>query len=55
MLADITRADAPQVIRRLVEAGIGLTEARWVGTDLESIFFTETGAVRAPEADHAAG
>ena len=55
VLADITRADAPQVIRRLVEAGIGLTEARWVGTDLESIFFTETGAVRAPEADHAAG
>lgn len=55
VIADITRADAPQTIRSLVEAGVGLTEARWVGTDLESIFFTETGAVRAPEADHAAG
>jgi ABC-2 type transport system ATP-binding protein len=41
------------VIRALVEGGVDIHEARWVGTDLEAIFFTETGAVQEPEADHA--
>jgi ABC-2 type transport system ATP-binding protein len=53
ILADVTRAEGPALIRALVEQGVDITEARWVGTDLESIFFTETGAVQAPEADHA--
>ncbi|WP_333590379.1 ABC transporter ATP-binding protein [Brevundimonas sp.] len=53
VLVDTTRADGPGVIRALVQAGIDIHEARWVGTDLESVFFTETGAVRAPETDHA--
>ena len=53
VLADVARADAPGLIRALVEQGVDITEARWVGTDLESIFFTETGSVQAPEAIHA--
>lgn len=53
VLADIPRAEGPAVIRALVEAGIDISEARWVGTDLEAIFFTETGSVQAPETIHA--
>lgn len=53
VLAAVTRAEGPALIRALVEQGVDIVEARWVGTDLESIFFTETGAVQAPEADHA--
>ena len=53
VLADISRADGPALIRALVEAGVDISEARWVGTDLEAIFFTETGAVQAPETIHA--
>ena len=51
VLADVPRSEGPAVIKALVEAGIDIHEARWVGTDLESIFFTETGAVQTPEAD----
>ena len=53
VLADVPRAEGPALIRALVEQGVDIHEARWVGTDLESIFFTETGAVQTPEADHA--
>jgi len=53
VLADIPRAEGPALIRALVEAGVEINEARWVGTDLEAIFFTETGAVQAPETIHA--
>jgi ABC-2 type transport system ATP-binding protein len=53
VLAAVTRAEGPALIRALVEQGVDIVEARWVGTDLESIFFTETGAIQAPEADHA--
>ena len=53
VLVDIKRSEGPELIRALAGAGIDIHEARWVGTDLESIFFTETGAVQAPEADHA--
>ena len=53
VLADIPRSEGPALIRALVEAGIDISEARWVGTDLEAIFFTETGAVQAPETIHA--
>jgi ABC-2 type transport system ATP-binding protein len=53
VLADIPRAEGPALIRALVEAGIDISEARWVGTDLEAIFFTETGAIQTPETIHA--
>jgi ABC-2 type transport system ATP-binding protein len=53
VLADVARAEGPALIRALVEAGVDIGEARWVGTDLESIFFTETGSVQAPETIHA--
>ncbi|MDY6924573.1 MAG: ABC transporter ATP-binding protein [Pseudomonadota bacterium] len=53
VLADITRGEAPALIRALAVAGVDIHEARWVGTDLEAIFFTETGAVQAPETIHA--
>ena len=53
VLANVPRAEGPALIRALVEAGIEIDEARWVGADLESVFFTETGSVRAPEAPHA--
>ncbi len=43
MLAHITRAEAPALIKALVEAGIEIDEARWVGADLESVFMSETG------------
>ncbi|QDH72956.1 ABC transporter ATP-binding protein [Brevundimonas sp. M20] len=51
VLAEIKRPDAPALIRALVEQGVDIHEAKWVGADLESIFFTETGAVQ--EADDA--
>jgi len=53
VLADIRRDEGPALIRALAAAGVDIHEARWVGTDLESIFFTETGAVQAPETIHA--
>ena len=51
VLAEIRREDGPALIRALVEQGVDIHEAKWVGADLESIFFTETGAVQ--EADDA--
>ena len=53
VLADIKRAEAPALIRSLVEGGVDIHEARWIGTDLESIFFAETGNVQTPEQTHA--
>ncbi|MBA4805480.1 MAG: ABC transporter ATP-binding protein [Brevundimonas sp.] len=53
VLADIRRDEGPALIRALAAAGVDIHEARWVGTDLEAIFFTETGAIQTPEADHA--
>lgn len=53
VLAAVKRDEAPALIRALVEQGVDIHEARWVGTDLESIFFTETGSVQMQETDHA--
>ncbi|HYC69143.1 ABC transporter ATP-binding protein [Brevundimonas sp.] len=53
VMADVRRDEGPALIRALVEAGVDIDEARWVGTDLEAIFFTETGAVQTPETIHA--
>jgi len=47
VMATIARDEAPALIRALVEQGIDISEARWVGADLESIFMTETGAAEA--------
>ena len=53
VMADVRRDEGPALIRALVQAGVDIDEARWVGTDLEAIFFTETGAVQTPETIHA--
>jgi ABC-2 type transport system ATP-binding protein len=53
VVADIKRAEGPALIMALVVRGVEVSEARWVGTDLEAIFFTETGAIQTPEADRA--
>jgi len=50
VLANVTHAEAPALIRALVEAGIEIDEARWVGADLESVFMTETGHQETPHA-----
>lgn len=38
VLADIPRAEAPALIRSLVEAGVEITEARWRDADLEGVY-----------------
>ncbi|QTN20726.1 ABC transporter ATP-binding protein [Brevundimonas sp. AJA228-03] len=50
LLATLPRAEAPALIRALVEAGVDIEEARWIGADLESVFMTETGSVQHVEA-----
>jgi ABC-2 type transport system ATP-binding protein len=47
VMATIARDEAPALIRALVQQGVDITEARWIGADLESIFMTETGAAEA--------
>jgi ABC-2 type transport system ATP-binding protein len=53
VMAAVTRAEAPALLKALIERNVEIEEARWVGADLESIFFTETGSVQAPESIHA--
>ncbi|MCV0416095.1 MAG: ABC transporter ATP-binding protein [Brevundimonas sp.] len=43
VVAAIARSETPAVIRALVEAGVEIEEARWIGADLEDVFMTETG------------
>jgi ABC-2 type transport system ATP-binding protein len=43
VLAAIPRHEGPAAIRALVEAGVEIEEARWIGADLEAVFMTETG------------
>jgi ABC-2 type transport system ATP-binding protein len=50
VLAAIPRSEGPALLRALIEKGVDIDEARWVGADLEQIFFTETGGVQTPEA-----
>jgi ABC-2 type transport system ATP-binding protein len=50
VLANVPRAEGPALIRALVEAGVDIDEARWVGADLESVFMTETGNQETPHA-----
>jgi ABC-2 type transport system ATP-binding protein len=39
VLADVTRAQAPDLIRALAHKGVDVVEARWVGGDLERAYF----------------
>jgi len=50
VLAAIPRAEGPALLKALIEQGVEIDEARWVGADLESVFMTETGSVQIPEA-----
>lgn len=50
VLADIARPEAPALLRALIQNGVDIDEARWVGADLESVFMSETGSVQIPEA-----
>jgi ABC-2 type transport system ATP-binding protein len=50
LLVALPRAEGPALIRALVQGGVEIDEARWVGTDLESVFMTET---QSPGGDHA--
>lgn len=43
VLATIERAAAPALIKALVKAGVDITEARWIGGDLEQVFLSLTG------------
>jgi ABC-2 type transport system ATP-binding protein len=53
VMASLARAEAPALLRALIEGGVDIDEARWVGADLESVFMTETGSVLHREAIHA--
>jgi ABC-2 type transport system ATP-binding protein len=53
VMAALPRPEAPALLRALVEAGVDIDEARWVGADLEAVFMTETGSVQMPETIHA--
>ncbi|WP_409020452.1 ABC transporter ATP-binding protein [Brevundimonas vesicularis] len=50
VLASIPRAEGPALLRALIEQGVEIDEARWVGTDLEAVFMAQTTM----EATHAA-
>ncbi len=43
VLATAPRAEAPALIKALVENGVDIEEARWIGADLEDVFMSETG------------
>ena len=53
LLATVPRAEGPAAIRALVEAGVDVEEARWVGADLEQVFMSETGWTGVKEPPHA--
>ena len=53
LLISVSRAEGPAVIRALVEAGVEIEEARWVGADLEQVFMSETGWTGVKEPPHA--
>lgn len=43
VFAAITRVEAPALIAALVKARVDITEARWIGGDLETVFLDSTG------------
>lgn len=44
VMAAVPRAEAPALLRALIEQGVDIDEARWVGADLESVFMAETAS-----------
>ena len=46
VLAEVTRGEAPALLRALVGRGVDVIEARWVGADLERVFLQQTGEPR---------
>ncbi|MNJ49360.1 hypothetical protein D3C77_445840 [compost metagenome] len=46
--------EAPALLRALIEQGVDIDEARWVGADLESVFMSETAAPAAQPIQEAA-
>ncbi|MCP5410725.1 MAG: ABC transporter ATP-binding protein [Alphaproteobacteria bacterium] len=51
VLAAVSRAEAPALLRALIESGIDLVEARWVGGELEKFYLEQTSH----SAGHSAG
>ena len=49
VMATLARSDAPALLRALIQGGVDIDEARWVGADLESVFMSETGSIQHPE------
>lgn len=47
VMAAVTRAEAPALIRALAADGVDITEARWIGGDLEQVFLSMTGEANA--------
>jgi ABC-2 type transport system ATP-binding protein len=47
VLALVDRDGAPELIRQLVKAKVDVSEARWVGGDLEKVFLQQTGETHA--------
>jgi ABC-2 type transport system ATP-binding protein len=43
VLVSISRAEAPALLRELIGAGIDVTEARWVGGELEKFYLAQVG------------
>ncbi|MDO8295687.1 MAG: ABC transporter ATP-binding protein [Caulobacter sp.] len=43
VFAALPRAEAPALIAALVKAKVEITEARWIGGDLEKVFLSHTG------------
>lgn len=43
LVAAVPRSEAAAAIRALVEGGVDIEEARWIGADLEDVFMSETG------------
>ncbi len=43
IVAAVPRAEAAAAIKALVEGGVDIEEARWIGADLEDVFMSETG------------
>ena len=53
VLASVPRAEGPAVIKALVEGGVDVEEARWIGADLEDVFMNQTGWTGVQELNHA--
>jgi ABC-2 type transport system ATP-binding protein len=43
LVAALPRSEAAAAIKALVEGGVDIEEARWIGADLEDVFMSETG------------